>query len=348
MKRYYATSIPEALNQVRKDLGRDAIIVDQRRVRRGPWWNILGRRYWEITAAADDNSYSSLSPFVQIEQRVQKVESWLQEFSRNTAAARKAAEADRWREVLEKADLNSSLIDRVLSSLPEGYRNSQPPEVIWEQLVEQLAGLFAPGSGMQPSSKVLSFVGPTGVGKTTTLAKLAALMAVYHRKRVALITTDTYRIGAVEQLRTYAEILGVPLEVANSPGQLRQQVSAHQDKDYIFIDTAGRPSRNAMMIQEVAGFTKGVGSSETYLVLSCGTKTEDLFRIVKDFRPTQYRKLIFTKLDETESLGNIANIGASTGLPIAYITTGQRVPDDIEAAQPRRLAELIVGVQQHA
>lgn len=348
MKRYYARTIPEALSQVRKDLGRDAIIIDQRRVRQGPWWNVLGRRYWEITAASDDTRYFALPGFAQIEQRVQKVEGWLQEFSRNTTETKKTVEADHWRELLEKADLNSNLIDRVLGSLPASFQDKRPQDIIMDQLIEQLTALFAPGSGLQPAGKILSFVGPTGVGKTTTLAKLAALMVVYHHQRVALVTTDTYRIGAVEQLRTYADILGVPLEVASSPEQLRQQVSAHQDKDYIFIDTAGRPSRNAMMIQEVAGFTKGVDPCETYLVLSCGTKTEDLLRIARDFRPTRYRKLIFTKLDETESLGNLANIASSTGVPIAYITTGQRVPDDIEVAEPRRLAELIVGVQQYA
>lgn len=191
--------------------------------------------------------------------------------------------------------------------------------------------------------KVLSFIGPTGVGKTTTLAKLAAQFTLFQARKVALVTIDTYRIGAVEQLKSYGEIIGIPLEVTMSPEELQQAVIRHNDKDFILIDTVGHPSGNTAKVIELKEFLEVIKEpKEVFLVLSSTTKRCDLFKIADDFKKAGFNKLIFTKIDETQNLGCILNIVNYLQMPVAYITDGQNVPDDIDWAYPKKLAKLIL------
>jgi flagellar biosynthesis protein FlhF len=192
------------------------------------------------------------------------------------------------------------------------------------------------------SPKVVALVGPTGVGKTTTLAKIAADFSLMKNKKVGLITADTYRIAAVDQLKTYSEIIDLPLEVVFTPQELETAVEEFQDRDLILIDTAGRSQNNEIHISELNGFLKKAAIDEVYLVLSCTTKVGDLKKAINVYRELQLDKLILTKADETDSLGIVFEAVNKAEKPISYITVGQDVPEDIESPQAEELVNNIV------
>ncbi len=183
--------------------------------------------------------------------------------------------------------------------------------------------------GILPDTRIVHLVGPTGVGKTTTIAKLAAEQVLKNNRKVGLITSDTYRIAAVEQLKTYATILNVPLEVVFSPQDLTKALKQLADRDIIFMDTAGRNYRNEMYVSELNSLLQSKGNSETYLVLSLTTKYKDMKAITNNFKKFKLDKVLFTKMDETGTFGSIINLTHDFSLKLGYITNGQNVPDDI-------------------
>jgi flagellar biosynthesis protein FlhF len=191
------------------------------------------------------------------------------------------------------------------------------------------------------SPRIIALVGPTGVGKTTTTAKLAAMYALNRGNKVALITMDIFRVGAVEQLKTYSRIMGIPLEVASTPKELEKAVEKHSSCDLIFIDTAGRSHKDKEKLDEMKNFLEDKIPMEVYLCLSATTKDRELEEILNRFRIFQVSKVVFTKIDECESFGNMVNLLMKDNLQIAYFTTGQRVPEDIEIATPAKLADMI-------
>jgi len=191
------------------------------------------------------------------------------------------------------------------------------------------------------SPRIIALVGPTGVGKTTTTAKLAAMYALNRGSKVALITMDIFRVGAVEQLKTYSRIMGIPLEVASTPKELEKAVEKHSACDLIFIDTAGRSYKDKEKLDEMKNFFEDKIPMEVYLCLSATTKDRELEEILNRFRIFQVSKVVFTKIDECESFGNMVNLLMKDNLQIAYFTTGQRVPEDIEIATPAMLADMI-------
>ena len=193
------------------------------------------------------------------------------------------------------------------------------------------------------AQKVVLFVGATGVGKTTTLAKLAAQYREKDDCKIAVATLDTHRVAAIEQLKMYTRILGVPVEVAMSPRDLTQLIQRHKKKDLVLIDTAGRSPADVAGIGELKELCGTGVPFEIHLVLSASTKQQDLDETVKQFSVLPIHRLLFTKLDETESCANIFNTVNRTGKPISYFTAGQRVPDDIEVATPKRVLELVGG-----
>jgi flagellar biosynthesis protein FlhF len=190
-------------------------------------------------------------------------------------------------------------------------------------------------------SRILAMVGPTGVGKTTTIAKLAAL-AYKQGVTVALITIDTFRIGAVQQLQTYSGIMGMPMAIASTPAELAEAIADHADKQLIFIDTAGRSPRDREKLLEMKSFLDVNPSIEVHLCLAATTRDKELERTVARFGVLPVSRLLFTKLDESESFGCIANTHLRNRVPLSYFTTGQRVPEDIEVATPRKVADLII------
>jgi flagellar biosynthesis protein FlhF len=193
------------------------------------------------------------------------------------------------------------------------------------------------------NKKVVVFIGPTGVGKTTTLAKLAANMVLNEKKKVGLITSDTYRIAAVEQLKTYSEIIGVPLSIIYSPAEVFNAVKNYDDKEIILLDTAGRSHKDQYQLMELKSLLKSSIDFETYLVLSATTKFSDCVEIIKSYSFLDDYKLLFTKLDETSSLGILLNVAYVTKKALAYLTTGQSVPDDIEIADKKKIINSLMG-----
>ena len=203
----------------------------------------------------------------------------------------------------------------------------------------------------QKGPKVVSFIGPTGVGKTTTIAKIAAKYQLDKKKKVALLTADTYRIAAAEQLRTYAGILEVPFRVIYSAEEISQAVRDFQDYDYIMVDTAGHAHQNEDQREIIKGLihaADGLTDTDVFLVLSATTKYNDLKKIVDAYREVTDYRLIFTKLDETEERGNMFNIRLYTGAEICYVTCGQNVPDDLESFNPQKTVKLLLGGRKDA
>lgn len=194
----------------------------------------------------------------------------------------------------------------------------------------------------------VAFVGPTGVGKTTTIAKLAA-QYTKKGKNVSLITIDTYRVGAVEQFRTYAKILNVPVGVASTPRELREKIRFFKDKDLILIDTAGRSHKDHRQISFLKEFFPAAkGVPQIQLLLSATTKDSDIADIVKRFGKLPVKGHLITKLDECTSFGSLLNVVDRHKVPYSYFTTGQRVPEDIEIATPERVADLILRIRKEA
>ena len=186
---------------------------------------------------------------------------------------------------------------------------------------------------------VVAFAGPTGSGKTTTLAKLAAHCCLSKNKRVSLITADTYRIAAIDQIRTFADIVKVELQVVFSPEEVPAALGACVNDDLVFVDTAGRSQRDAAHMEELKIMLGAIHPDEVHLVMSATTKDSDLLETVKRYREVGANRLIFTKLDETAHVGNIFNVVAASAMPVSFFAFGQSVPDDIELAQSARFVQ---------
>ncbi len=197
-----------------------------------------------------------------------------------------------------------------------------------------------------PGPKVVYFVGPTGVGKTTTIAKIASKFCVEEKKKVALLTADTYRIAAAEQLRTYANILEVPFRIIYSGQEIEQAYEEFHDYDLVLVDTAGHSHHNEEQknsIAQIIHTLDGKAQSEVYLVLSATTKYRDLTSIADTYKEMTEYKIIFTKLDETTALGNLLNLRLYTNADLSYVTYGQNVPDDIDKFNPQTTVKQILG-----
>jgi flagellar biosynthesis protein FlhF len=188
----------------------------------------------------------------------------------------------------------------------------------------------------------IALVGPTGVGKTTTVAKLAAAYKLRHGKKVGLVTTDTYRIAAVDQLRTYAEIIGLPLKVAMSAAEMGPVCQSLSDCDVILIDTAGRSQKDAGRLEELRQFIAAARPHQTHLVLSSTASESVLVEAAQRFAHVSPDRVIFTKLDEAVNFGVLVTVARRVSLKLSYVTTGQEVPDHIEVGQPERLARLLL------
>jgi flagellar biosynthesis protein FlhF len=196
----------------------------------------------------------------------------------------------------------------------------------------------------QDRCRVVALVGPTGVGKTTTIAKLAANYRLREKRRVGLITVDTYRVAAVEQLRTYADIIDLPMEVVATPREMRDAVARMSHLDLVLMDTAGRSPRDEVKIQELRSMLAEAEPDEVHLVLSSTAGARSLIAAAERFVEVGTTALIVTKLDEANSLGHLSSLVRASHLPISYLTDGQNVPDDIQVADRRQLAQAILGV----
>lgn len=248
---------------------------------------------------------------------------------------------------LLRQGVGSELVCRFIEAAAEQCPRPQDAEAAEAKrlVAEQVSGqlLNWQGDGITKATRIVYFVGPTGVGKTTTIAKLAADQMFHHGRKVGFITADTYRISAVEQLRTYASILNVPLEVVTSPGDTERALNALEGCDLILMDTAGRNFRNDMYVNELNTMLKPLPFSMTFLVLSLTSKTEDMLAIWERFEHQRIDSLILTKADETATYGTILNLASRVKIPCSYMTTGQNVPDDIQPFQANDAVRWIMG-----
>ncbi len=214
------------------------------------------------------------------------------------------------------------------------------------QAIESLIEVKPPTFKKSEGQVRIALIGPTGVGKTTTLAKLAAHYLSNHSSSVALITIDTYRIAAVEQLKVYGEIMHLPVDVVISPEQLEEALERHADKSLVLIDTAGRSPRDTLCIQELTSFLKPHLNIEKHLVLSAATREVELLDAIQHFDAVGIDRTIFTKVDECTRTGVILNVQLQHDAPLSYITNGQRVPEDLLQINRRSVAELIMSHQE--
>lgn len=350
IKRYLVNNMPEAMEVIKRDLGPEAVIISHRWVREKGLWGFFLPRKLEVTAAVEQSSPETATAQQNLAEEVAELKAMLKQavLAPQKQGSAPPPESDlllKWRQTLEELEVNHEVIGELLGNIKGdlGPWTPEKEELVKETVERRMASIFESASDNTPNSGIYVFVGPTGVGKTTTLAKLAAHLALFEEKNIALLTIDTYRIGAVEQLKTYGEILDVPVEAVLTPEELAEAVHRHRDKDVILIDTAGRPSSDKKMMAELQAFLSKIEPAEIFLVMSCTTKCKDLLRIAEDFKVLNYNRLIFTKTDETMSLGSIVNLVRATSKPVAYVTTGQSVPDDIEACNPRKLVKLILG-----
>ena len=240
------------------------------------------------------------------------------------------------------SSLARELLLSALDSLSGGQRRSRPALIrSLGQVALDLVTIPANQSGM-PEKRVVAFVGPTGVGKTTSIAKLAARLALQKKKKVILMTLDGYRIGAVEQLRSYAGLMGIPFRFVDDVSELPRAIEENNQRDYILIDTAGRGPRDLDAMRNLAVFLKKSDSIERHLVLSAATKSSDMRTIMDQFEICRPDHLLFTKLDETSTPGPILNELVRTQKSFSYYTDGQRVPDDLHAVPRERLMDIVL------
>ena len=246
-------------------------------------------------------------------------------------------------------EVDEKYANQILEDIEKSKKPNMPFDYILANIYQKMVLKFGKSTGIIPASngpKVVLFIGPTGVGKTTTIAKIASSYSMEEKKKVALITTDTFRIAAAEQLRTYANILEVPFRVIYTEEEFAGAVLDFKDFDYIFVDTAGHSHQNEEQVQkmkEMLQAIEGKAEYQCFLVLSAVTKYRDLLKIADKYRTVTNYQLIFTKLDETVSLGNLLNVKLYTDTPIAYVTCGQNVPDDIETFNPQKTVKQLLG-----
>lgn len=251
------------------------------------------------------------------------------------------------RKSLAELELDSKLIDRIAEKVRERGGHSDKPEEALALAARIMTVLLGEPDTIKLRSdgrpQVVIFVGPTGVGKTTTLAKIAADFTLNRQKKVGLITADTYRIAAVEQLKTYSEILNIPVLVVYSPNEVQEAIKGLSDKDLILIDTAGRSHRNKSHFDELKALIKSAEADEAYLVVSANTSRHAMKEILEYYSFIKDYKLLFTKLDEAPVPGVIVNARYLTGRPLSYTTAGQSVPDDLDVANPRAIVASLLG-----
>lgn len=254
--------------------------------------------------------------------------------------------------VMLENEVDEKVANQLIDELDKSMKPNMPIDYMLSNVYQKMILKFGQPATITPSEKgpkFVFFIGPTGVGKTTTIAKIASKFRVEEKKKVALLTADTYRIAAAEQLRTYASILEVPFRVIYTPEEMADSLQDFQDYDYVLVDSAGHSHYNQEQRMHMGQFVStldGAVEKEVYLVVSATTKYSDLLSIADAYQMVTDYKLIFTKLDETRTLGNLLNLRIHTGAQMSYITCGQNVPDDIEIFDAQETVKKLLGGNQ--
>ncbi|KRU25412.1 flagellar biosynthesis protein FlhF [Clostridium sporogenes] len=401
IKKYVVNDMNEAMTRIRYELGADAIIISQRKVRKGGFLGLFSKKSLEVTAAIDNystekeynsNTVDKINKGSNIETIKRMIEERNNNVEYDNDINHDTNVLDNYKAVLESksesfqnkifrgkeftetknlmdeikdlkkmvkdigkseksyADENSSLvnffkdfdleeefIEKIIKKVGDLEDNLEEREKI-KRVIEDTIDVRVNSVG-----KVTVLVGPTGVGKTTTIAKLAGKLSLIDKKKVGLITIDTYRIGAVEQLKTYADIMNIPFRVVFSMKDMEKAIIDLDYCDVILVDTTGRSSKNMMQISELRAFIEKIKEKSIHLVISASTKNRDIETIIKGYTVLEYENIIITKLDETSTYGSILTILDKAKKPISFITTGQDVPDDIKEGNKEEIAKIVLG-----
>ena len=377
IKRYLVSNMNEALTRIRHELGRDAVIIAQRKVRKPGVRGFFQGKLIEVTAAVENgkkeeekerkiqedsfqSSLEALKKVMDIESGDKRKEDTIVEKEKNI---KKSLEKDGEVPSLEKEVLEmKALLNKVIKNTEREEKKDELLDLLnsydidfefYDELKKQIENIDNPKEELQEIIKNslqvsnldlkgrVVLVGPTGVGKTTTIAKLAGRLSLVEKKKVGLITIDTYRIGAVEQLKTYAEIMDIKFKVVITMKEMEEAVEELKDCDVILIDTTGRSSKNSMQISELRAFVQKANADFCNLVISATTKTRDIKTIIDGYKELQFKNIIITKLDETSTYGSLYNISKRAEKPISFITIGQGVPEDIKIPTKEELSKLI-------
>ncbi|MDA1054992.1 MAG: flagellar biosynthesis protein FlhF [Planctomycetota bacterium] len=376
VKTYRASSLQEALQQVRRELGPEASVLHTREVGGGMLRWISGRQI-EVTASATVNvpsrlpaPPSTLAPpnttkplppadyddfraryRADLKGTATDSDSLVEHLSLESARTDKHELPEALFQLftdLIDAEVSEEVARELLERVRTGLSNADLSDRMLvksrvARLLEDELKCSGPIRVTPGVRRIVALVGPTGVGKTTTIAKLAANFHLRDKQRVGLITVDTYRIAAVDQLRTYADIIDLPMEVVATPREMRAAIARLSDLDLILMDTAGRSPQDDLRIQELKAMLGEAHADEVHVVLSSVASPASMKQVADRFAAVGATSLLFTKLDETTGLGNILPVLRSSQLPISYLTNGQNVPQDIAAADRRKLARAILS-----
>jgi len=383
IRRFIGRDMNEAMIKVKSELGSDAVILNKRKIKQPGIFGFLKKKVIEVVAAIDedykidtrypkkskierklkeevkpkeivnkepvgltDEKIDKLTELVlNLENKINQMEGKDQIIIENTV--KKEDKFDQYIKLLVSRDIREELANKIMNKVDQRisiHSNSDLTVLnAIKMVIKDILDKPITIKSNYNEQKVFMFVGPTGVGKTTTLAKLAAKLSLRESKKVGLITSDTYRIAAVEQLRTYSDILGIPLSVIYEPVELKDAIDSFDDKDYILIDTAGRNYKDNTLQEELRGMIKHIREPEIFLVLSLVADYKNLINVINSHDFIKNYKIIFTKFDEAVTFGNILNIKMLSSKKLSYITTGQSVPDDIEVLNTDALIDIIVG-----
>lgn len=362
----------EAIMMVKAELGREAVILHSKKIRKGGIFGLFGQPAFEVIAAINPEDIQrkqatasrevrevgpnrpvaappqkETAPMESLRLEVQGLKEALNTLttSLNTVSPNGPQVPAQFHEIsalLSAQGVADKYIEEFVEKLDPTLSPEQLLSAVQTLIIESIASYKPSISSQGP--RIIGFVGPTGVGKTTTIAKLAARFALYDGLSVGLITADTYRIAAVDQLKTYAEIIGVPLEVVFTAQDITTAKAKLEGKDCILIDTAGRSPKNEQQINELQDYLITADPTDIALVLSATMSYQAVKDCLLRFGPCNYNQLIFTKLDEADSgFGTIYNAVRDVNLPLTYLTNGQNVPDDIVVSDSDCVTELLFG-----
>lgn len=368
VKRYVAPTFAQALIQAKNELGTDAMIVESKKLRVGGIFGFFGRQMTELTMAVDRlDAGTQQSPVPTVRAKTsagpvqgQAPDPALSSIERELATLRTAITrltgADpsgepsisppvRGYSLQVFRDLVANGVEEALALDIARRLEVGGPET-HNSLRRELGRLLGPMAPIDPRPgvrRVVALVGPTGVGKTTTVAKLAAQFALKRGLKVALITSDTFRIAAIDQLRTYADILGIPLHAVDSPADMAAAMRETAAFDVVLVDTGGRNHKDHLRMQELRELLAVLRPDETHLVCSATCNPRDAFSALESYLPLGVNRLTFTKIDEASAPGVILNLRVRCNQPLGYLSHGQSVPDDIIPADQADFTKLLLG-----
>lgn len=381
VKKYQGETEEQVIEMAKKELGNDAIVLSIKKITPTGIFSIIKKPYIELTASYDENKvkleekpksfFSKASSnnlddklkekdntIQRLEKRIVELESYLEKAMKSLSLEKGTNNAKYKNqlvqfiyEMLVSKGVHPAVCSDILSSVDK--ENNQNIDlivkVVYNKIIEILdkavcEDLVIEKDNKSKEAKSIVFLGTTGVGKTTTIAKLSSELIMNKGKKVGFITSDTYRIAAVEQLKTYAEILGSQVEVVYTIDDVKEKIKKlNLINDYIFFDTAGRSHKNEKNMEEIKELLKEIENPEIYLVISSTSNFEDIENIINTYSKFTKFNIIFTKIDETDTIGTILNIAHKTKNKIAYVTVGQNVPSDIEKFSGEKIAKVLLG-----